>query len=162
MSQVEHKLTVLSQIAKELNQKSLSWAVGASLLLYFKGIVPDFHDIDIMVTEDDVNEAKAVLLSFGTMQPPNPNMAYKTKHFMEFIVEGVEIDVMAGFVIVNHNKEYQISFGKADIKEYIKIKGVSIPLQSVEAWRTYYQLMGRSEKVELIDAEACFSEENIG
>jgi len=157
MDQIEHKLQVLSRIAKELNQKKLTWAVGASLLLYFKGIVPNFHDIDIMVTEDDVNEAKAVLLSFGTMQPPSPNIRYKTKYFMEFIVEGVEIDVMAGFVIMNHNKEYQISFGKADIKEYIQILDVSIPLQSVEAWRTYYQLMGRDEKVKIIDAEACFS-----
>jgi hypothetical protein len=161
MDQIEHKLTVLSQIAKELNQKNVTWAVGASLLLYFKKIAPDFHDIDIMVGEGDVNEAKAVLLSFGIMQPPNPDIAYKTKHFMEFIVEGVEIDVMAGFVIVKHNKEFQISFGKEDIKEYIKIKEISIPLQSVEAWRTYYQLMGRGEKVEMIDAEACFSEENI-
>ncbi len=162
MTTVEHKLTVLSQIAKELNQKNVTWAVGASLLLYVKGIVTDFHDIDIMVAEDDVNEAKAVLFSFGTMQPPNPNIAYKTKHFMEFIVEGVEIDVMAGFVIVNNNKENQISFEKEDIKENIKMNGVSVPLQSVEAWRTYYQLMGRSEKVALIDAKACFLEENIG
>ena len=152
MDQIEHKLKVLSQIAKELNQKKLTWAVGASLLLYFKGIVTDFHDIDIMVPEDEIDEVKAVFLSLGIMQPPNPNVTYKTKHFMEFIIEGVEFDIMAGFVIINHDKAYQFSFTKENIKESVQINGVKIPLQPLGEWRTYYQLMGREEKLSLIDA----------
>ncbi len=152
MDQIEHKLTVLSRVAQGLNQKNVSWAVGASLLLYFKGIVSDFHDIDIMVTEDEIDEVKEVLLSFGTMQPPNPNVTYKTRHFMEFIVEGVEIDVMAGFVIVSNDIEHNFPLKAENIKEFIQVKGIEIPLQSLEEWRLYYQLMGRTEKVELIDA----------
>ncbi len=152
MTKVEHKLTVLSQIAQELNQKNITWAVGASLLLYFKGIVTDFHDIDIMVPEDEIDEVKEVLLSFGTIQPPNPNVTYKTRHFLEFVVEGVEIDVMAGFIIMSRDKEHQFPLVKGNIKEFTQMKGVRIPLQSLEEWRTYYQLMGRDEKVELIDA----------
>jgi hypothetical protein len=152
MTKIEHKLTVLSQIAQELNQKNITWAVGASLLLYFKGIVTDFHDIDIMVAEDDANEAKAVLLSIGTLQPPSPNISYKTKHFMEFIVEGVEIDVMAGFVIMSNDIEHNFPIKAENIKEFTQLNEVQIPLQSLEEWRVYYQLMGRFEKVELIDA----------
>lgn len=152
MITVEHKLTVLSQIAKELNHQKITWAIGASALLYFKGIVTDFHDIDIMVTEEEIDEVKQVLLSFGILQDPNPNATYKTKHFMEFLVDGVEIDVMAGFVIINKDQEHQFQLRKEQIKDFAVMNGIRIPLQSVDEWRRYYHLMGRDEKVKLIDA----------
>jgi len=152
MAQIEQKLLVLSKIAQALNQRNLTWGVGASLLLYFKGIVSDFHDIDIMVSEEEVDKAKEVLLSFGILQPPNPNATYKTKNFMEFIVDEVEIDVMAGFIIVRNDYEHHFPLKKENIKEFHQINGVQIPLQTLGEWRTYYQLMGREEKVRLIDA----------
>lgn len=151
MTKVEHKLTVLSQIAKELNQRNITWAVGASLLLYFKGIVPDFNDIDIMVVEDEIDEVKEIFLSYGILQAPNPNVTYRTRHFLEFLVEDIEIDVMAGFVIMSNNTEHNFPLKAENIKEFAQVKGVTIPLQSVEEWRRYYQLMGRDERVKLIE-----------
>ena len=40
----------------------VTWAVGGSLLLYFKGIVDEFHDIDLMVMAEDTKEAKIHLM----------------------------------------------------------------------------------------------------
>jgi hypothetical protein len=71
---------------------------------------------------------------------------------MEFIVDGIEIDVMAGFVILNQEKEHHFTLTKENIKDFAEINGIKIPLQSIEEWRIYYQLMGRDEKVSLIDA----------
>lgn len=152
MENVKNKLTLLSQIGEELNDKNITWAIGASLLLYFKGIVSEFQDIDLMVTEEEIDIVKEILLSFGKLQTPNPNADYKTKYFLEFQVDGVDIDVMAGFVIVNKDKEHHFPLKKEQIKDFTEINGVRIPLQSLEEWRTYYQLMGRDEKVNRIDA----------
>jgi len=152
MNDINKKLNQLSLIAKELNQNNVTWAVGASMLLYFKGIVTEFHDIDIMVTEEEIDLVKEVLSTFGSLQDPNPNITYKTKHFMEFLVDGVEIDVMAGFVIINKGEEHHFALMKENIKEFTQISGITIPLQSLDEWHTYYQLMGRDEKVNLIDA----------
>jgi hypothetical protein len=152
MENIKNKLTILSQIAKELNDKNVTWAIGASVLLYFKGIVTDFNDIDIMIAEEDVEAVKEVLLSLGNMQAPNPIVEYKTKHFMEFLVDNVEVDIMAGFIIIVKNKEYYFPLKKEDIKDFKEIDGIKIPLQSLVEWRTYYQLMGRDEKVHMIDA----------
>ncbi|WP_349948654.1 hypothetical protein ABFV83_09635 [Lacrimispora sp. BS-2] len=152
MESIENKLTVLSQIAKELNQKNVTWAIGASLLLYFKGITSEFHDIDIIAVEEDAEIIKDVLLSLGNLQKPNPNAKYKSKSFMEFIVDGVDIDVMAGFTIVNNDKEYYFPLKKKEINDYTEVNGIGIPLHSLEEWRNYYELMGRDEKVKMIDA----------
>jgi hypothetical protein len=151
MENIKNKLTVLSYIAKELNHKNVTWAIGASMLLYFKGITSEFHDIDIMVAEEDVEILKDVLSSFGNIQPPNPNVQYKTKYFLEFNVDGVDIDVMAGFIIINEGKEYYFPLKKESINDYTEVNGIKIPLQSLEEWRNYYKLMGRDEKVKMID-----------
>ncbi|MEI7883850.1 MAG: hypothetical protein WCI30_00695 [Clostridia bacterium] len=152
MENIKYKLTLLSQIAKELNNRNLTWAIGASMLLYFKGIVSEFQDIDIMVTEDEIAIVKEVLLAFGKLQAPKPNVSYKTKHFLEFQVNGVDIDIMAGFVILNEDQEHHFPLKKEHIQDFTELNGIRIPLQSLAEWRTYYQLMGRTEKVNLIDA----------
>lgn len=148
----EQKLEVLSNIGKLLNDVNITWAVGASLLLYFKGIAQDFHDIDIMVVEEDVSRLKERLLSVGTLNPSNPNEKYRTKHFLEFVVEEVDVDVMAGFVIVNDGQEYDCSLKEEQIVDHVVVNDVKIPLQSVSLWREYYRLMGREKKVDMIDS----------
>lgn len=151
MTITEKKLNILSKVAEVLNKNNITWAVGASLLLYFKGITHEFHDIDIMIYEGDVEKVNQILLSFGTLQPKNPNAQYKTKYFLEYNIDGVDIDIMAGFTIVCDNKEYYFPLEKNSVKNYININNVSIPLQSIEEWHTYYKLMGRVEKVKMIE-----------
>ena len=151
MENLQAKLELLSQIAKELNDRNVAWAIGASMLLYFKGILSDFHDIDIMVSEEDFELVQEVLTSFGELQPPNPNSKYRTKRFGEFVVDDIDIDVMAGFIIMDEDREYYFPLKHEDIKDFTEIAGVKVPLQSLEEWRNYYQLMGRAEKAKLID-----------
>lgn len=152
MENIKHKLTVLAHIAEEFNHKDVTWAIGASLLLYFKGITSEFHDIDIMIAEDDVETVKEILLSLGNIIHSKPNSKYKTKCFLEFHVDGVEIDTMAGFGIIYQDKEYYFPLKKEDIKDFTEVQGIKIPLQSIEEWRIYYELMERDEKVKMIDS----------
>ena len=135
MEQIDVKLRVLSDIAHLLNEKKITWAVGASMLLYFKNKIDHFSDIDIMVMEKDVDALKEVLLQVGMLNPPNPNKQYKTKHFLEFTIGGVEVDVMAGFVIIKDGIEYDCALTQEQIAEYIQINGERIPLQSLQDWR---------------------------
>lgn len=154
---IEHKLNVLSRIAEKFNEAGITWAVGASLLLYFKGISDNFNDIDLMLAVEDAETAKDLLLSMGTLQPPNPNTHYKTPHFYEFVIDGVEVDVMGGFIIVNNGQEYDCSLTEDMIAGRVTVNGQTVPLQAVSDWRRYYKLMGREAKVAMIDsAAACF------
>lgn len=151
---IEHKLSVLTRIAEKLNAADITWAVGASLLLYFKGISDSFNDIDLMVVEADAERAKSLLLDMGQMQPPKPNGNYKTPYFYEFVIDGVEVDVMGGFIIVKDGQEYDCSLSPELICESITVNGQAVPLQAVSDWRRYYKLMGREAKVAMIDAAA--------
>lgn len=81
MDDLEKKLNVLTKIAHGLNERNVVWAVGASMLLYLRGIVDVFHDIDLMVCESDVEKLKEQLLPMGVLAPPKPDQQYKTRHF---------------------------------------------------------------------------------
>ena len=148
---IPEKLKVLTDIAKRLNENNIKWGVGASLLLYFKSITDTFNDIDLMVTAEDVDRLRTVLSEIGKMRPSNPNKMYRTRHFYEFVIDGVDVDVMEGFTIVRDGVEYDCSFTSDSIDEYINLNGEKIPLQSVSDWRRFYELMGRDAKVEMID-----------
>ena len=146
----EEKLRVLSRMAAAFNRAGLSWAVGASLLLWFKGYVDDFHDIDLLVTEGDAEKMENILRSKGKLQPSTRG-SYATKRFREFTIDGVDVDMMGGYAIVRDGKVYDCELEPSQIAEYAEVHGERIPLHSVALWRRYYELMGRDEKVAIID-----------
>ena len=78
----------------------VQWALGASMLLYFKGITSEFHDIDLLVSEHDAECVRRILSEMGELCPPDPmpNPMYRTKAFMEFLIDSIEVDDMAGFL----------------------------------------------------------------
>jgi hypothetical protein len=146
------KLHLLSRLAHELNAHGVTWALGASCFLYLKGIAPSFHDLDIMVDEKDVKTVEALFLARGEKQPDHYDRSrYGTKVFDEYVIEGVDLDVMAGFSILKDGKEYRFPLKKEAIVDHLRVEGEDIPVESLEAWRERYALMSRPEKVAMID-----------
>ncbi len=152
--ETEKKLDVLAKVAHELNATGITWAVGGSMLLYFHGITDAFQDIDLMVKTEDGETAKTVLLKMGVPVPSKAKAQYQTKMFLEFTVDGVEIDMMAGFSIVKDGRVYDCSLKAEEIEETIQLKNERIPLHSVAQWRKNYELMEKPDKVRMIDAAA--------
>ena len=69
---------------------------------------------------------------------------------MEFTINSINVDVMAGFSIVNIGKVYDCSLKKEQIVEWFTLKDARIPLQSPLLWCKYYELMGRKQKADMI------------
>ncbi len=148
---MEHKKVILAKIAQLFNEKSITWGLGASMMLYFRKVVTTFHDIDIMVDTKDIQSALALLSPLGTHVKRVPNAQYQTEYFYEFVIEGVDIDVMAGFKIVKDAQVHDCPFTKENIDGHILLHHQCVYLQSLSDWKRYYALMGRQEKVQLID-----------
>ena len=71
---------------------------------------------------------------------------------MEFIIDSIDVDVMAGFSIVSDGKVHDCSLHKEQIVEWMTLENTKIPLQSPILWCEYYRLMGRKEKVDVIES----------
>ena len=48
MEERDKKLKVLAALAADLNESDILWAVGASAMLFLRGIVPEFREIDLI------------------------------------------------------------------------------------------------------------------
>jgi hypothetical protein len=142
-------------IAEELNKNKISWAVGASVMLHFHGLVASPNDLDIIVHEDDIDKAKSVLSSIGQLTYDNSrghNKVYLTKNFYKYKIRDIEMDVMAGFALKHNEGIYRFQFDSKKIVSYKDIEGIKIPLCSLEDWYVLYQLMeNREPKVKMIE-----------
>lgn len=151
MASKEEKLSLLSSLAAEFRKQNITWCVGASLLLYLKGYVDTFNDLDLMVTAEDAEKMEAILHTFGILQPSEPG-TYATKHFREFLIGDIEVDMIGGFAIVKDGKVYDCDLHPSQITGYATVLGQQIPLQSVALWRNYYDMIGRKSRVAIIDS----------
>lgn len=88
--------------------------------------------IDLMVADHDAECVRTILLEMGDLRPsdPVPNPMYRTKSFMEFLIESIEVDVMAGFAIVHEGTVYDCSLREEQIVEKMPLGTEVIPLQS--------------------------------
>ncbi len=145
-----NKLKLLSNIAQELNQNNITWNLGASCMLYLRDIVSEFNDIDLMIKEEDIIKVEKIMSKYGTPVKRVPTEKYKTKYFLEYDIDGVEIDIMGGFVIVNKDQEYSFPLKENDPFDEYMLHGVTIHLAKVETWYKYYSLMERTDKVRLL------------
>ena len=153
MTEQQKKIELLQKIAHQLNEAHVQWALGASMLLYFKGITSALHDVDLMVADHDAECVRTILLEMGELRPsdPVPNPMCRTKTFMKFLIESIEVDVMAGFAIVHEGTVYDCFLREERIVEKMPLGTEVIPLQSPQLWCKYYRLMGRPQKVDMIE-----------
>lgn len=145
-------LNTLEKVAKELNKKNIRWAIGASILLKEYGIVNEVNDIDIIVDCKDIGKVDKALKEIGIKRDENKNSNYSTKYFYEYLVDGVDIDVMADFAINYENGVYTVILDEKAIASYKTLNGIKIPFMALEDWYIIYQLIkGREVKVMLIE-----------
>lgn len=148
---VNRMFNTLSYIGKKLNEVNIVWGVGASLLLNYYGLVDQPNDIDILVHTKDIEKVDALLQSIGQKKIRDRDTTYSTKYFYEYIVNGVDIDVMAGLTINHSEGSYEYVFDTLSVCEKYEVNHITIPLTTLEDWFVLYQLIpNREEKVRRI------------
>ena len=142
----------LAQIALRLNKQEIRWGLGASLLLNLYGLESTPGDIDIFVDLADADKAKKVLSQLGEEQTVTKRAPYATKIFSKYAINGIGVDMMAGFQICHGHGRYQYLLNEEAIVAKEWIFGERIPLTALEDWFILYQLIpGRMEKAERIE-----------
>lgn len=143
---------ILGSIGEKLNNSDIVWGVGGSILLEQFGLIEKPNDIDIFVDINGIGKADEIFKSIGQKKNWENATTYSTRYFYEYIVDGIDIDVMAGFAINHSNGVFEYIFDYNSISEFRLINGVSIPFTSLEDWYVIYQLIpNRESKVKMIE-----------
>lgn len=70
-------------------------------MLYLRGVVDDFKDIDLFVSVEDANKAITLLDQLAIQNTIELSDQFQTDIFKSYIMYGVSIDFIAGFKIVD-------------------------------------------------------------
>ena len=141
----------LSKVAKELNEAKIQWAVGASIMLNQFGLVDKPNDIDLLISVKDIKRADEILKELGIKKEYKNTDTYTTKFFYEYVIDGVDIDVMAGLAIRHEAGVFEYVFDELAISDKRIIENEEVAFTSLEDWFVLYQLIPKREyKVQLI------------
>ncbi len=142
-------LKTLKKVNKILSNANITYALGASLCLYFHGIDLDPHDIDIMIMEKDLEIFKKAFSKFNKLETTKLPI-YLTKHFYKYEIDGVSLDIMCRFIVKKDDLIYEYPFDESHIK-LINYEGETLPICLIDDWEYLYSIMpSRRAKVEMI------------
>ena len=137
---------VLAYIVKALQQEQIRFGIGGSLLLAHHGLPVTPRDIDLVVALEDAERAVQVLSEMGTVVEQDETSLYATQVFQEFIIEGIDVDLMSGLQIRHDEGIFVYPFAEQTINE------TELPFMSLVDWYVIYQLIpGREQKVAMIE-----------
>ena len=148
---MEKKLKVLAALAADLNESDILWAVGGSAMLFLRGIVKEFRDIDLMVCEEDVEVAHAILLRHGKQLPVAEDDRFGSKHYRKYEIDGVEIDLIAGFVVNAEDGQHVCPLLMEEVDGCVDVFDEAVSLHALRTWYQYYTWMGRADRVKTIE-----------
>lgn len=90
---------ILSYLGEKFNESNIIWGVGASILLNQFGLIENPKDIDIFVDIKDIDRVDEILKSIGKKKQWEETAIYSTKYFYEYMVDGIDVDVMSRFAV---------------------------------------------------------------
>ncbi len=135
------KDVLLRLIERMAEEAKVIWALICSSSFYFRGLVDEFHDFDIMVGEESIEEFIRIFVKMGgILQEGNDNGKgefFRSKFFRTGKLDGVDIDIISGFTVTTYDTKYCYELRKEHI-EYVK--GI-IPLSPIEADLILYGMM---------------------
>lgn len=141
---MQQKIKTLAKVAKALNEASIPWALGGSGALCFLGLLDGFRDVDLMVAQTHVAAAQQAIKAVEGLEQTGYVEAYD---LLQYCIDGLDFDVMKGFRF----GEYAYTLQAQDILKVITVRDAQIPIHSPRIWREFYRLMGRTERVALIE-----------
>lgn len=137
---------VLEKVVACLQQERIHFGIGGSLLLEHHGLPVTPRDIDLVVALADAELAVLLLSEMGTVVEQDETSLYATEVFQEFIIEGIDIDLMSGLQVRHDEGVFVYPFAEQSIDS------AGLPFMALVDWYVIYQLIpGREQKITMIE-----------
>lgn len=142
---------ILKRIATYFDNNHISYGLGGSGVLVAYDILEEMHDIDIVVTLEDIQRAKEILDDIGVLKQSGKNCIVMQEHCYVYEIDGVEVELMANIHIRHDEGLYELPFSRMRVTYRMCIDDLMIPVMSLEDWFVIYNLIGRMDRVNQIE-----------
>ena len=134
---------VFLKISKLFKERGVKWTVGCSMSLFIRGIVDEFHDMDLIVDMESIPEIKAIMEEIGAvLEGTGGNGFCESDMYFHYQVGRVDVDIISGFRVNTYNTTYYYPFNEeeVDVVELEEV-GLDVPLIPLEAMYILYYMM---------------------
>lgn len=139
-SEMAHRKDVLLKLTAEMKKNEVKWALTCSCAFFFRGMVDEFHDYDVIVEKESINKFIEIFKAMGGQLNEGQDGKEKffdSKIFLSGELQGIEFDVISSFTVTTYGKRYCYELQTEHI-EYIK---EVIPVSPVESCMLLYGMM---------------------
>ena len=135
------KKNVLLRLIEEMSKNGVVFALSCSGSYFFRGLIDDFHDYDIVVEEATINKFIDIFVNvLGGKLSIGQNgkeRYFDSKVFCSGEMEEVEFDIISKFTVITYNTRYEYDFKACEIEF---VNGI-IPVCPVESSLLLYGMM---------------------
>lgn len=137
----EERRNLFFKIADLFDENEIVWALGCSSNLFFRGIVDDFNDYDIIVEKSSVDSAINLLsLLGGNILETGCNDCCKSYSYCHFRFGVCDVDLISGFRIKTFGTVFYYDFNPSEI-EVLNLEYLSVPVVPAETLFVLYAMM---------------------
>ena len=138
------KLEILKRISTTFEEEEIRWALSCSAALFFRGIVDDFGDYDLLFHVDDVERAKEVMSTKCEIvldeNTPQRNSYFASPYYQQAKWGEVEFDLIADISVKTFGGLYTYKVDQG--LEMNSLDGnFCLPLIPIEAQMVLYGMM---------------------
>lgn len=125
----------------ELRKADVRWGLACSTNLFIRGIVDEFHDLDLIVDIKSIPKVEKIMKEQGAILKETGGNGYcESDIYMHFQFGRVDVDVISGFRVVTFGTHFEYYFNPEEL-QFIELEDKNIPLISMEALYLLYSMM---------------------
>ena len=150
MSLPQPFLAVLQMIALELDGTAINWAVTGSCSLALQGVPVAVHDIDLRTTARDAYRIQCVFQPYLKRPVTFTTTERVRSHWGALEMNGIQVEIIGDMQHLLADGAWEPLVDLNSFKVDIEIDGVQLPVMSLPFLYDAYQLLGRADKVALL------------
>ena len=125
----------------ELRKADVRWGLACSTNLFVRGIVDEFHDLDLIVDIKSIPKVEKIMKEQGAILKETGGNGYcESDIYMHVQFGRVDVDVISGFRVVTFGTHFEYYFNPEEL-QFIELEDKNIPLISMEALYLLYSMM---------------------
>ena len=132
---------VFLNLVEQFEKHNVYWAIGCSMNLFIRGVIDDFHDLDIIVDIESIDKIKKIMKEMGALLTETGGNGFcESDVYMHYQLGRVDVDIISGFRVVTFGTSYYYPYDSNEV-DFVEIMDMEIPLISLEAMYILYYMM---------------------
>ena len=137
----EDRRNVFFRIINQFKKYNVNYALSCSSNLFFRGILDDFNDFDIIFDKKDSDKISEIMQNLGgKLVGTGGNGFCESDMYLHYVLDSIHIDFIAGFRINTFDKSYYCDLSCIPL-ETLESEYLNIPLLPLEIQLILYSMM---------------------